>query len=124
MLTKAQLVDVSFDELRTSKTTAKGLVEDIFEEVRLALEAGEPAKLLGFGAFRLRNKKQGPGRNPKTASEGPIMLRPVVTFHSSFTLKLEMERIHARYRPVCSTPMQWNKIRAAAAITGEPQSAF
>ena len=63
-LTKAELVDVLFDELRINKATAKDLVENIFEEVRLSLEAGEPVKLSGFGNFSLRNKKQRPGRNP------------------------------------------------------------
>ena len=55
-LTKAELVDVLFDELRINKATAKDLVENIFEEVRLSLEAGEPVKLSGFGNFSLRNQ--------------------------------------------------------------------
>ena len=37
-----------------------------FEELRASLAVGEQVKLSGFGNFDLRDKKQRPGRNPKT----------------------------------------------------------
>jgi integration host factor subunit alpha len=63
------------------------LVEQFFEEIRLALENGEDVKLAGFGNFELRDKKQRPGRNPRTGEVIPVSARRVVTFHPSQKLK-------------------------------------
>jgi len=65
-LTKAAMAEMLFDELGLNKREAKEFVEQFFEEVRLALEAGHDVKLSGFGNFVLRNKNERPGRNPKT----------------------------------------------------------
>ena len=40
---------------------------------------GEHVKLSGFGNFELRDKRERPGRNPKTGEEIPISARRVVT---------------------------------------------
>ena len=44
-------------------------------------------KLSGFGNFDLRDKRQRPGRNPKTGEEIPILARRVVTFKAGQKLK-------------------------------------
>ena len=86
-LTKAEMVEHLFNELGLNKREAKELVDIFFEEIRLALENNQPVKLSGFGNFDLRNKRQRPGRNPKTGEEIPITARRVVTFHASQKLK-------------------------------------
>ncbi|MAB22520.1 MAG: integration host factor subunit alpha, partial [Idiomarina sp.] len=86
-LTKAELAEVLFDKYGISKQDAKVLVEDFFEEIRVALEKGEQVKLSGFGNFELRTKNQRPGRNPKTGEEIPITARRVVTFRPGQKLK-------------------------------------
>ena len=65
-LTKAEMAERLFEELGLNKREAKELVEQFFEEIRGALEKGQQVKLSGFGNFDLRDKKQRPGRNPKT----------------------------------------------------------
>jgi len=80
-----------FEELGLNKREAKELVEAFFEEVRLALEEGEEVKLSGFGNFILRDKRQRPGRNPKTGEEIPITARRVVTFRPGQKLKSRVE---------------------------------
>jgi integration host factor subunit alpha len=67
------------------------MVEIFFEKIRLALENGEQVKLSGFGNFDLREKKQRPGRNPKTGEEIPISARRVVTFRPGQKLKAKVE---------------------------------
>ena len=79
-LTKAEMVEHLFNELGLNKREAKELVDIFFEEIRLALEHNQPVKLSGFGNFDLRDKRQRPGRNPKTGEEIPITARRVVTF--------------------------------------------
>ncbi|MGH8414111.1 MAG: integration host factor subunit alpha [Gammaproteobacteria bacterium] len=90
-LTKAEMAEALFEELGLNKREAKELVDLFFEEVRLALAAGEQVKLSGFGNFDLRSKNQRPGRNPKTGEEIPITARRVVTFRPGQKLKARVE---------------------------------
>jgi integration host factor subunit alpha len=80
-LTKADLSEYLFSKIGLlSKQNAKQLVDQIFEEICLALEAGFEVKLSGFGKFCLKKKKERPGRNPRTNEEFPVSARRVVTF--------------------------------------------
>ena len=90
-LTKAELADMLSERVGLNKHDAKDMVEAFFEEIREALERGDPVKLSGFGNFQLRDKPQRPGRNPKTGEEIPISARRVTTFHASFKLKLAVD---------------------------------
>ena len=90
-LTKAEMAERLFDELGLNKREAKEIVELFFEEIRSALETNENVKLSGFGNFDLRDKKQRPGRNPKTGEEIPISARRVVTFKPRQKLKQQVE---------------------------------
>jgi len=90
-LTKAHLVEKLLEELGMNKRDAKVLVDQFFEEIKAELEAGKAVKLSGFGNFDLRDKKQRPGRNPKTGEEIPITARRVVTFKPGQKLKAKVE---------------------------------
>jgi integration host factor subunit alpha len=90
-LTKADLVEKILDETELHKRDAKELVDQFFEEVKTALESGRSVKLSGYGNFDLRDKKQRPGRNPKTGEEIPITARRVVTFKPGQKLKAKVE---------------------------------
>ena len=99
-LTKAELAEMLFEQVGLNKREAKDMVERFFEEIRIALEAGDSVKLSGFGNFQLREKPQRPGRNPKTGEEIPITARRVVTFHASQKLKAMVEAAnHAGPQP-------------------------
>ena len=65
-LTKAEMAERWYEELGLNKREAKEMVEAFFDEIRGALSHNEQVKLSGFGNFDLRDKKQRPGRNPKT----------------------------------------------------------
>jgi len=90
-LTKAEMAERLFEELGLNKREAKEIVELFFEEIRMALESNEHVNLSGFGNFDLRDKKQRPGRNPKTGEEIPISARRVVTFKPGQKLKQQVE---------------------------------
>ena len=94
-LTKADLAEHLFNVLGLNKREAKELVEFFFEEIRLSLEKGEIVKLSGFGNFNLRDKRERPGRNPKTGEEIPITARRVVTFRDGHKLKSRVEHYSA-----------------------------
>jgi len=90
-LTKADLTEKLYQELGLNKREAKEMVEQFFEEIREALESNESVKLSGFGNFDLRDKKERPGRNPKTGEEIPISARRVVTFRPGQKLRARVE---------------------------------
>jgi len=90
-LTKAAMAEKLFNEVGLNKREAKEMVDLFFEDIRLALEKGKQVKLSGFGNFDLRDKKQRPGRNPKTGEEIPISARRVVTFRPGQKLRARVE---------------------------------
>lgn len=90
-LTKADLAERLYEELGFNKREAKELVEMFFNEIRDSLEDNEHVKMSGFGNFELREKKERPGRNPKTGEEIPITARRVVTFRPGQKLKVRVE---------------------------------
>ena len=90
-LTKAEMAERLFDDLGLNKREAKEMVEGFYEEIRNSLAGNQQVKLSGFGNFDLRDKKQRPGRNPKTGEEIPICARRVVTFRPGQKLKARVE---------------------------------
>ncbi len=90
-LTKADMAERLYEELGLNKREAKEIVEAFFEEIRASLAENEQVKLSGFGNFDLRDKRQRPGRNPKTGEEVPISARRVVTFRPGQKLKDRVE---------------------------------
>jgi len=74
-----------------NKREAKEVVELFFEEISRSLEDNVQVKLSGFGNFELKEKKERPGRNPKTGEDVPISARRVVTFHAGQKLKARVE---------------------------------
>ena len=92
-LTKAEIAEGLQEKFRLTKSVAKEIVEQVFEEMRLSLEAGRSIKLSGLGNFDLRDKKARPGRNPKTGEPKVIAARRVVTFKAGQKLKAKIEKI-------------------------------
>ncbi len=90
-LTRVNMVESLFNELGLSKTEARELVDLFFEELAASLAVGEQVKLSGFGNFDLRDKKERPGRNPKTGEKIPISARRVVMFRAGQKLKARVE---------------------------------
>ena len=90
-LTKADIAESLYEELGLNKREARELVEIYFDELKEALSNGKQVKLSGFGNFDLSDKKERPGRNPKTGESIPISARRVVTFKPWQKLKNKVE---------------------------------
>ncbi len=86
-ITKADIVDYLNNELGLNKSECKILIEDFFDEIKNSLINNEEVKLSGFGNFELINKKERPGRNPKTGEDVTITARRVVTFRARNKLR-------------------------------------
>ena len=91
-LTKNSLTENLSAVLGINKREAKDLVELFFSEISLLLEQGQSVSLFGFGKFHLHDKKQRPGRNPKTGQDVTITPRRVVSFRSGQKLKARIEK--------------------------------
>ncbi|MCH8552416.1 MAG: integration host factor subunit alpha [Natronospirillum sp.] len=90
-LTKSEMAERLYEELGLNKREAKEIVELFFQEITESLVHNEQVKLSGFGNFELRDKRERPGRNPKTGEEIPISARRVVTFRPGQKLKVKVE---------------------------------
>ncbi len=90
-LTRVNMAESLFNELGLNRTEARELLESFFEELIASLAIGKEVKLSGFGNFDLRDKKERPGRNPKTGGKVMISARRVVTFRAGDKLKARME---------------------------------
>ncbi|WP_299077693.1 integration host factor subunit alpha [uncultured Paraglaciecola sp.] len=86
-LTKAKMAEHLHTELGLNKRESQELIEMFLAEMSRALEQGGCLKLSGFGNFNLRDKKQRPGRNPKTGEANPVSARRVVTFKAGKKLQ-------------------------------------
>ncbi|MGD9153585.1 MAG: integration host factor subunit alpha [Gammaproteobacteria bacterium] len=91
-LTKAGLADHIADVIGLNKREATDIIEQIIEKISTTLANGEMVKISGFGKFKLRDKKERPGRNPKTGESVPVDARRVVTFKASQRLKELVEQ--------------------------------
>jgi DNA-binding protein HU-beta len=65
-MTKAQLVEKIAEQSRLSKTDAESALNAFINVVTEALKEGDNVTLVGFGAFKVTEKKARTGRNPKT----------------------------------------------------------
>ena len=90
-ITKDSLVEMVHNEVGLNKREAKEFVEIFFNEISETLISGLDVKISGFGNFILRDKKERPGRNPKTGEDVTISPRRVVTFRAGQKLKSRVE---------------------------------
>ena len=65
-MTKAQLVEKIAEQSRLTKTDAESALNAFINVVTEALKEGDNVTLVGFGAFKVTEKKARTGRNPKT----------------------------------------------------------
>ena len=91
-LTKADLANHLDTEIGLTNREAKEIVELFYQNISDFLINGQQVKLSGFGNFTLHDKKERPGRNPRTGEEIPVSARRVVTFHCGQKLKARVEK--------------------------------
>lgn len=98
-LTKEELQNLLFENIGLSKRECREMVNAIFEEMRVALEAGEAVKLEGFGRFQPKERPKRWARNLQSGEKIPISERRVVTFHPSKKLTASIGSQPASEKP-------------------------
>ncbi|MCD6534609.1 MAG: integration host factor subunit alpha [Deltaproteobacteria bacterium] len=89
-MTKADMVDLVYEQIGLSKRESARIVESIFDIIKETLEQGENVKISGFGSFNLQHKKPRRGRNPQTGEEITISARRVLSFKASNVLREQL----------------------------------
>ena len=92
-ITRLDLVNHLNEKLGLNKVESRELVEAFFNEIKKSLINNEEVKISGFGNFKILNKKESPGRNPKTGEPAIISARRVVTFKAGQKLRKKMSNI-------------------------------
>ena len=92
-ITKLDLVNHLNEKLGLNKVESKELVEAFFDETKKSLINNEEVKLSAFGNFKILNKGERPGGNPKTGEPAIISARKVVTFKAGQKLRKKMSNI-------------------------------
>ncbi len=86
-LTRADLTETLHRDIGLSRTESADLVNSVLDLIADELVKGSTVKLSSFGTFRVRQKRERIGRNPKTGEEVPITPRRVLVFRPSQVMK-------------------------------------
>ena len=86
-LTRKNLSNKIYKILGFSKNFSSTIVDNLFETLVVALLKSDKVKISSFGTFKVMNKKERLGRNPKTKNEVMITSRKVVKFKPSLIFK-------------------------------------
>ena len=81
-----------YREIGFSKNFSSILVDNFFESLISELTKSNKIKISSFGTFKVINKKERIGRNPKTKIEAKICSRKVVKFKPSSFVKKKINR--------------------------------
>ena len=79
-ITREEISQYINSEFGLSKLDCNNIVKEIIEIIILGLLNDNIVKIHNFGTFKLRQKKQRIGRNPKTKVEVIIAPRKVISF--------------------------------------------
>ncbi len=92
-ITRADLSEAVYRDLGLSYSESEKLVDQVFEEITKAFEAGDDVKISSFASFYLKKKTARVGRNPKTGEEYPITPRTILSFCPSQILKDDVAKV-------------------------------
>jgi len=90
--TRRDLSNKIYQNLGFSKNSSSKIVDDFFESLVSELIKFNKIKISSFGTFKVVDKKERIGRNPKTKVEAKIIARKVVKFKPSNTIKEKLNR--------------------------------
>ena len=79
-ITREDISEYINSEFGLSKYDCNNIVNEIIEQIILGLIDDNVVKIHNFGTFKLRQKNQRIGRNPKTKVEVMILPRKVISF--------------------------------------------
>lgn len=91
-MNKAELVAVVQKSLSSSKAEAERAVAAVIDAIKTGLKKGKPVQLIGFGTFKIVNRKARIGINPKTGEKIKIKASKSVKFSAGKDLKGKLNK--------------------------------
>jgi len=82
-ITRADLAETIRQSAGLSAAESYKLVDIFFSEIAESLIRGEEVKISNLGTFKILDKKERMGRNPKTGESAVISARRTVSFRPS-----------------------------------------
>ena len=86
-ITKKNLINKIYQNLGFSRNFSSIILDDFFESLVTELIKSNTVKISSFGTFKILNKKERMGRNPKNKIEFKISARKVIVFRPSISFK-------------------------------------
>ncbi|MBI5189560.1 MAG: integration host factor subunit beta [Nitrospirae bacterium] len=87
-MTKAELVEKVSEKVDgLTKKQTEIIINTIFDGIKDALAVGDKIEIRGFGSFKIRERRQREGRNPKTGSPVSVPAKKVPFFKAGKELK-------------------------------------
>jgi len=91
--TRKDLSDKIYQNLGFSKSYSSTVIDNFFETLIQELLRSNKIKISSFGTFKVINKRERIGRNPKTKEKAIIAPRKVVTFKPSLLVKEKLNNL-------------------------------
>jgi integration host factor subunit beta len=89
-MTKADLVELVADSADVPRKQADEVVKVVLESIIAALHRDEKVELRGFGSFRIRQRGERVGRNPKTGEQVHVPAKRIPYFKPGKHLREEL----------------------------------
>lgn len=86
-MNKAELIAAVAEKAGTSIAETKSAVDATLEVITEELRSGGDVTLIGFGAFRVKDRPERQGRNPQTGEPMTISAAKIVSFKVGSSLK-------------------------------------
>jgi integration host factor subunit beta len=89
-MTKAELVEMVADRADVPRKQADEVVQVVLDSIVAALHRDEKVELRGFGSFRIRQRGERTGRNPKTGAQVHVPPKKIPYFKPGKHLREEL----------------------------------
>lgn len=89
-MTKAELVEKVAERADVPRKQADEVVQVVLDSIVAALHRDEKVELRGFGSFRIRQRGERTGRNPKTGAKVHVPPKKIPYFKPGKHLREEL----------------------------------
>ena len=86
-MNKSELISAVAEKASLSKKDSEAAVSAVLDVISDTLAQGEEVRLVGFGSFEVKHRKERMGLNPKTKTAVPIPATKVPSFKPGKALK-------------------------------------
>ena len=86
-MNKSELISAVAEKAALSKKDADAAVSAVLDVISDTLAQGEEVRLVGFGSFEVKHRKERMGLNPRTKTAVPIPATKVPAFKPGKALK-------------------------------------